>query len=299
MTLKVLYIASNGRSGSTLLSRLLGEAPHIVNVGEMARFLYNKHAFERNLPCECGRRVSDCEFWQTIIPSVEQESREFATELVRIRYLPLLAFRHRTPQMQRKVDALFRNIKLIFTKVAEKSGRSMIVDSSKNPAYLFTVMGLEDIELYVLHLVKDPRDVVASWSKPKQYVESRSHFHAARDWLLFNWFIERLARNSSAQYRFLRYEDFVQNPAVEFQKIVDWVSGESVPVKFLNGNVAMIKASQHSLAGNPDKFETGKIEIRSRGSRLPLFWEWMVSIMTLPYLLRYKYPFIRQNKTQK
>lgn len=294
--MKIIYIASDGRSGSTLLSRMLGELPLAVNVGEMTRFLYSLPAFQRNFPCECGRQVSDCDFWREIIPFVDAEAREFATRLLRMRYVPFLASRHRHPKLQQSIDALVKNMRLIFTKVEEKSGCSFIVDSSKHPAYLFAVMELEDVELYVIHLVKDPRDVVASWSKPKQYIESKPHFRGIRDWLLFNLLIERLSRNAPFEYRFLKYEDFVQNPSDEFQKIADWVFGEPTPVKFVEGNIVTLAAPQHSLAGNPDKFETGRIEIRSRSSQLPLFWEWTVSILTLPYLLRYKYPFIRRNK---
>jgi len=57
----VVYIAGSGRSGSTLLERMLGAAPGMVNIGELV------DAFRRVVPgderCGCGDRFSACPFW--------------------------------------------------------------------------------------------------------------------------------------------------------------------------------------------------------------------------------------------
>ncbi len=58
---RVVFIGGSGRSGSTLIERLLGELPSVCNVGEVV------HLWERGLQrgetCGCGTPLPDCPFW--------------------------------------------------------------------------------------------------------------------------------------------------------------------------------------------------------------------------------------------
>ena len=57
----VIYIAGSGRSGSTLLERVLGGMPGAVNVGELID-LFRRTA-PRGERCGCGLAFADCPFW--------------------------------------------------------------------------------------------------------------------------------------------------------------------------------------------------------------------------------------------
>src|SRR5690606_14695161 len=61
---RVVFIGGLGRSGTTLLERLLGQLPGVVPLGEIT------HLWERDLVgdemCACGATFSYCEFWQRI-----------------------------------------------------------------------------------------------------------------------------------------------------------------------------------------------------------------------------------------
>ena len=57
----VIYIAGSGRSGSTMLERVLGEMPGFVNVGELID-LFRRTA-PRGERCGCGLAFADCPFW--------------------------------------------------------------------------------------------------------------------------------------------------------------------------------------------------------------------------------------------
>ncbi|HMB70712.1 MAG TPA: sulfotransferase, partial [bacterium] len=63
--LKVLYIAGNGRSGSTLLDVILGQIPGFFPVGEV-RNVWDYGVVE-NRPCGCGEAFHDCPFWSRIL----------------------------------------------------------------------------------------------------------------------------------------------------------------------------------------------------------------------------------------
>ena len=60
----VLYVGGLGRSGSTLLDRMLGRLDDVWSVGELV------HLWERGLKennrCGCGRCFADCPFWRRV-----------------------------------------------------------------------------------------------------------------------------------------------------------------------------------------------------------------------------------------
>ena len=58
---KVLYMVGPGRSGGTLLTKLLVQSPQICAVGELARIWTT--GFINNEFCTCGQPLSECEFW--------------------------------------------------------------------------------------------------------------------------------------------------------------------------------------------------------------------------------------------
>ena len=59
--MKVLYIAGVGRSGSTLLERMLGAVPGSVNTGEL-NAIFSRVA-SQDQRCGCGEPFSACAFW--------------------------------------------------------------------------------------------------------------------------------------------------------------------------------------------------------------------------------------------
>ena len=60
----VLFIGGLGRSGSTLLDRMLGRLDDVWSVGELV------HLWERGLKennrCGCGQPFADCQFWDRV-----------------------------------------------------------------------------------------------------------------------------------------------------------------------------------------------------------------------------------------
>jgi hypothetical protein len=61
---RVLFLGGLGRSGTTLLERVLGELPGVCPLGEVV------HLRERDLRngerCGCGATFSDCDFWRSV-----------------------------------------------------------------------------------------------------------------------------------------------------------------------------------------------------------------------------------------
>src|SRR5690242_1910457 len=105
----VTYVAGSGRSGSTLLDRLLNETEGVVAIGELV-YLWDPDQLDRHV-CGCGKPVRDCEFWSAVADKAfggwESPGYQRLTELrpmvLRHRYLPLLAAPWMSPAFARRV----------------------------------------------------------------------------------------------------------------------------------------------------------------------------------------------------
>src|SRR5438270_11044874 len=62
---KVLYLAGTGRSGSTLLARILDRNDGVFAAGEL-RYFWQRGLLEDRL-CGCGEPFSRCPFWSEVM----------------------------------------------------------------------------------------------------------------------------------------------------------------------------------------------------------------------------------------
>ncbi len=60
----LLCIAGTGRNGATLLTRMLGEVPAYVAVGELG-YLWDKGLI-KDQECSCGLPFRSCSFWELV-----------------------------------------------------------------------------------------------------------------------------------------------------------------------------------------------------------------------------------------
>jgi hypothetical protein len=290
--LKVLYLAGAGRSGSTLVARLFGELDGYVHIGEASRYLFHQRMFSRIRVCGCGEDVDVCPFWRRHVATIDPALRRAATEAVRVRYLALPEPLRRRRLGAPRHDALCNEMASILRRVAQDAGARVLVDGSKNPANGFLLAAAPGIDLHVLHLVRHPGGVVASWSRPKGYLRHYSAPRVVSWWLAMNLFAERLGRRA-VSYDRVRYEDAVADPAALLRRMTARLGvGEPTPeapdLSFLTGDRARFGV-QHALAGNPDKLQQGSTQISDRGWSLPTPRRLWVGAMSAPLRWRYGY----------
>lgn len=160
---RVLYLAGSGRSGSTLVTTVLGQLPGFFAAGEL-RYLWRRGIVE-NRPCGCGLPLVDCPLWTRVradLPGTDAAGiAGRLVERLRLRRLPVLLRRHRNgrPPVPGHPDDthLARLYASIAAHALPGQGDGVVVDSSKLPPYGALLGGLPGIELYVLHVVRDPR----------------------------------------------------------------------------------------------------------------------------------------------
>ena len=286
---KVLYIIGSGRNGSTLLARALGELDGFVNVGEAARYLFNSRMRSRELPCGCGQLVQRCVFWGRLLPVVDEETLRFADRMVSVRNFPFLVFLSHYGR-NKLLERILQIYGVLYDEIVSRTGCEIVVDASKHPANAYLLRQISNVELYLLHLIRDVRGVVDSWSRPKGYLGKRPFWKAVPQWIVYNVLGESL-RLGGIPYLRVLYEDFVQDPGGVLEEVTAFIGWHRPDgIRILKGNQIELVSEQHPLAGNPDKLsQKGPISIREHKWRLPLWKEIGVIAVAWPWLVRYGY----------
>src|SRR5262249_17647859 len=159
------------------------------------------------------------------------------------------------------------------------AGASVVVDSSKAIPYLY-LLGLgADLDLRVVHLVRDARGVAHSWDRAKpapdrvgvQYMRTRGLGLSVFFWSVSNVGAE-LFGGPRARYLRVRYEDFARRPRATIERILDMAmapqsagpagAGARRPALPFVGEHAVKLRATHSIKGNPDRLQTGALDIR-------------------------------------
>lgn len=282
--LKVVFIAGCGRSGTTILGQLLGEIENFVNIGEAARYLFDR---SKRLPCGCGSDAVECPFWKDIIAAIPEDLMYQGAKSLRVRTFPSLFLQTKGGEVPEKHLPILNAMGDVYRKVARNSGSKVIVDTSKYPSTGLLAGLIPDVELHVVHVVRSPHSVVASWTRKNGYLAVHPPQRVVAYWWAYNLLSEAL-KSRAKTYRLVRYEDFAHNPGVVLEKITTDVVGHPVPMPFLNGNRATVHV-QHSLAGNPSKFNTGEIKIQDGNGSVASGRKLLMNLLTFPLQRRYQY----------
>lgn len=303
----VVYLGGFGRSGSTLVERMLGAARGWVNVGELVDLA--RSVAPGDELCGCGVPFSRCTFW------TEVGARAFGgwTEQVldrlvvlqraaaRQRHLPGLLNSRHVPSPE--LAALRTSYARIYGAAAEVSGASVVVDASKGPALGQALAGAPGVDLRVLNVVRDPRAVAWSWSRrvvrPHATTERQEMWRiparrAAAQWTALQLEVEAMARRGGAPSARLRYEDFVDRPVESLVEAIGSLGLALGPhdLPAVVGGAVELGCS-HGLSGNPGRFRSGPVELRAddRWAReMPARDRALVTALTLPLLKAYGYP---------
>ncbi len=259
---RVLYVVGTGFTGSTLLSFLLNAHPEIATVGE-ATGPYARWDDQRTYPCSCGKTLPDCGFWSRV--AAEMQMRGFAfgpnrwdldfqiarSRLARqlltqsLRHVGLDALRDglvlSVPPWRRTLRQAARRNEAFVASVLAVSGKRVFLDASKDPVRARQLLRLTDLELRVLHLVRDAPGFVSSFVPNADGTLGRG----IRYWNRMVGHASRLAAQLPPE-RFLRvrYEDLCSRTDTELARIARFagLAPRPGPVDF--------RATEHHVLGN-------------------------------------------------
>lgn len=339
---RVVFIGGSGRSGSTLIERLLGELPSVCNVGEVV------HLWERGLlrgeTCGCGTPFPACPFWARVgevaFGGWDQldvaRFLEVKSSVDRNRHIFRLAASRRPGggsrrgQAERPGEASIGGSAAAWTSaepatvgglpsrarwyadtyarlyaaIAQVSGCQVVVDSSKHASLAFCLHLSADIDLRIVHVVRDSRAVAYSWTKrirrpeaaadSDEFMPTFSPIRSAMLWNTLNLGFGLLSA-LGVPVRQIRYEDFVADPPVSLAELAEFACGPGDFTEVIAGFLARDQAKlgrSHTASGNPMRFATGSIAFRAdqawREALHPRDRA-VVLALTLPLLARYGY----------
>jgi hypothetical protein len=302
---KVLYIVGLGRSGSTILSNSLGQIGGYFSAGEL-NFIWKHNVIENRL-CGCGKPFRECPVWTRVMDEAfggmdgvdAREMMRLQASGTRTRHIPLMLTERGRRRLAERLEKLLINYRRLYEAIGAVTDSRVIVDSSKEPAHGYAMSLVPDVDFYVLHLIRDPRAAAYSWLKKKPQPDSEEIEHMVRFspakssalWDSWNASAEALWRRTPEKYLRLRYEDFVADPRASLRRILGLV-GVTAELPLAGEREVRLGVS-HTVSGNPNRFDTGAVELRPD-------YEWisnmsprdrtLVTALTLPLLPHYGYP---------
>lgn len=302
----MVFIGGIGRSGSTLIERLLGELSGTCSVGEVVHMW--RRGLVDNERCGCGAPFWECPFWGEVGEAAfggwnrldPREVLALKDSVDRTRYVPRLLAGRPSAAMRQRLARYTELYDRLYTGIARCTGCRVIVDSSKHASLAACLHWRYGARMRVLHVLRDPRAVAHSWLKripradatatsPEQEMARYSPGRTAVQWMAQNAVCSALARRGVPTLR-VRYEEFAAAPREEFHRAAEFL-GCSGDLPFTGAGTASLGGS-HALSGNPMRRDRGAVIVRADESwRDDLAWRHriLVSALTLPSRRHYGY----------
>lgn len=262
----VIYIAGSSHSGSTLLDLLLGSHSEVESAGEAKKIpeLLLKISGGQKPLCTCQAELVRCPLWGDLI-------------------------RRETGDLKRDPAANA----VLFHRILEKQGKSVILDSSKTMGRALLMARSELFAPVFVHLVRDSRAVVFS-NKRKRLKDGRSGrglVETAHDWQKLNSrIVHRLGKKTAKPLIPVRYEDLTENPRAILGKILT-AAGLAWEEPMLNFRAHV----HHNVEGNRMRMGSNS-EIKRDNEYVralsPIEWS-LVNLLTWRGLRRFGYPLKR------
>jgi hypothetical protein len=259
---RFVYLTSPPFSGSTLFSLLANAHPDIASVGEMTGPTSRQNP--ETYMCSCGCKIKDCGFWKQVAERMTSSELPFDpgsfdtrirlgntslsqriltgslgnSILERIRD----AMVKLSPMTNKRLRYLIHRNKSLATSILQVTGKSVFFDASKNPMRISHFINEKDIDLRLIHLVRDVRGTSQSKRKNQGKTDWRKNVHA---WIRANRNIERqLKRLPPDRWLRIRYEDLCRKPAETLHQFFAFcgVEPQDLPLDF--------SSEEHHIVGN-------------------------------------------------
>jgi hypothetical protein len=222
----LVYVMGAGHSGSTILGITLGNCQGFFYAGELEEWVMTA---DRPRWGATDRQ----DFWSAVRERVQGAEKLFGGAANRCIERSSVSFRVDLWPQRRRLRPLYRRVaEELIDAVADVAQARYVIDSSHFPLRARELRRLAGVELYLIYLVRDPREVVASNTR-----ELSPHELAENRWrrLTMNaslWLTQLLAlrtfHSHPAQRRiFLRHEDFLDDPAGVTRQVLDMLGSQA------------------------------------------------------------------------
>lgn len=218
----LIYIIGAGRSGTTILDIILGNAKDSLSLGEFNRF------FKRDgKPPKRKKSDAVYVFWKKVREDFEKDyGNEFQfTDLDKIVH----ANEYHTAILRSLSGMLTKKYKLIIQKqygaLFKNSSETILIESSKYPLRAYNILRELDhksVEIKFVYLKKDPVKVVQSFQKKDVEQPSKGLFASNIYYFLVNTLcllVMQLIKMRHFSGISIRYENLLADPVATLAKI--------------------------------------------------------------------------------
>jgi len=286
--IKLIFITGVGRNGSTLLGRVMGEHDNCVNVGEALSYMLNSRLKARHEIKDTGTGVTIAEspFWRAVF---EDAGFDVINSSGKIDALINEAGKTKLKALIAANDAeiveIKNKIKTFLKSISKISGAQFIIDTSKQPNIPLFLLNDDEVDVAVIHLVRDAASVVASRGSNKQYLKKVNFLRMIGRWIVKNKNATGLKKYF--KYILVNYEAFCTNPYNFMKVIADFIGLHP----FLLDELKEKKITFHPqniIAGNPDKYTIGSVPIKMAVKKISKWKQVVVTIITAPWASQFK-----------
>ena len=285
--INLIYIASNGRSGSTLLDMLLGRHKNCFTLGEFQvlsiEYIVNKHL------CGCGKRLDMCDFWDGIIKknkkiifdgSISRFRKNDNGSVLRWKELKDIFFNtfNSKKEISRYGLENYKVLKSLIKTAQSNKKINFLIDASKDPYRLAWLLRSKYFEIKILHIIKLPEAFVYSMCKNEQNFVKRwfKTIRMSLRWILQNIIISKVSNKHSKKK--IRYEELALNTHTNLKEIFNFLN-----LKYQNTSKDVFQKKNHAIAGNIMRFNSRKILLddkwKSKMSKLDKYTVFIITAL--------------------
>ncbi len=276
--INVIYVMGSGRSGSTLLSSMLGTQKNIISAGE----LYNYNNFFESADhlgrlCSCGEKLYECTFWTGVRRHICDKT---GAELLDLKNI--------------EPDIFSSNNYDVYNAIKDISKKNIIVDSSKRHYRLKLLLSSGLFRITIIHLIRDARaysysSLVTAREKGKS---DMAFYMKLLEWQKKNIGIKAIY-GSNPGYIQIRYEDLVADHIGQLSKVLRLCSETLDETRLFDPEAS----DSHEFSGNRRFITKGLDEIKLDTRYLENLSgaQWAVATsLVAPGLAMFGYPVIRR-----
>ncbi|MCU7926563.1 MAG: sulfotransferase [Candidatus Thiodiazotropha sp. (ex Dulcina madagascariensis)] len=274
--MKLIYIAGDNRSGSTMLDMMLAGHSEITSIGEAHQLrayatkdirYYQQTVGDRahEMICFCGMPLESCQFWQGVqeklgcsLETLDLKPFFLRTDL-KCRPIKLIQKKilwtifhlypslYSMPAIHRALggDRIGVESRRLYEAVAKVSGKTYVLDSSKSLHRMHSIANQMIQDIKVILLCRDYKGNV--YSKVKRGVPL---LKAALQW---KWTVQQMEKYSQKLPKDnvlrVKYEDICVHTESEMQRILEFLK-LSFEESVLKRNIDEL----HHLGGSPSKY---------------------------------------------
>ena len=298
---KIIYIMGHSRSGSTIFDIMLSNASNVVGVGELINL--ESLGFIKNEYCSCGNRIEECDFWSKIKKDMlNSEFNDFEKQHNLIKSVDghkrfFYEYLEKTKTSIETADNYLNYNNHLFSSIIKHSNANCVVDSSKMPTRGYFLSLMEEFDVYLLHIVRDPRAVCWSLNKPiKKDLEKGVQrdmpgtpiMKTIKSWLGNAVMSLKIKKQLNDKYMLINYDRLIQDNEAVLNEISKFTNVDfSEVAKMIKRDDEFTKF--HTVAGNRLRMAE-KIKLQYDDSwkkNLSAWQKFYITLLTLPLLKKF------------